>query len=35
MTMPLRRQGPRDELCAAIRSVLLALPKHSCWGASD
>ena len=34
MTMPLRRQGPRDALCADIRSVLLALPKHSCGGAS-
>lgn len=34
MTMPLRRQGPRDALCAAIRSVLLALPKHSCGGGS-
>lgn len=34
MTMPLRSQGPRDALCAAIRSVLLALPKHSYGGAS-
>ena len=34
MTMLLRRQGPRDALCAAIRSVLLALPKHSCGGGS-
>lgn len=32
MTMPLRLQGPRDALSAAIRSVLLALPKHSCGG---
>jgi phage replication-related protein YjqB (UPF0714/DUF867 family) len=30
ITMPLRLQGPRDGLSAAIRSVLLALPKHSC-----
>ncbi|NJD34916.1 MAG: hypothetical protein FIA96_08805 [Betaproteobacteria bacterium] len=30
MTMPLRRRGPRDALCAAIRSVLLALPEHPC-----
>ena len=34
MTMPLRLQGPRDVLSAAIRSVLLALPKHSCGGGS-
>ena len=34
MTMPLRLQGPRDGLSAAIRSVLLALPKHSCGGGS-
>lgn len=34
MTMPLRLQGPRDVLSAAIRSVLLALPKHSCGGRS-
>lgn len=26
MTIALRRQGPRDAICAAIRSVLLALP---------
>jgi len=30
MTMPLRVRGPRDALFAAIRSVLLALPKHVC-----
>lgn len=28
MTMALRRQGPRDAISAAIRSVLLALPIH-------
>jgi len=30
MTMSLRLRGPRDALSAAIRSVLLALPKHLC-----
>lgn len=30
VTMPLRLHGPRDALSAAIRTVLLALPKHSC-----
>ena len=30
VTMPLRLQGPRDALSAAIRTVLLALPKHLC-----
>lgn len=32
MTMPLRLQGPRDALAAAIRSVLLALPNCSLGG---
>lgn len=35
MTMSLRLQGPRDVLSATIRSVLLALPKHSCEGGSN
>lgn len=34
MTMPLRLHGPRDALCAAIRSVLLELPNNSCEGAA-
>jgi hypothetical protein len=34
VTMSLRLQGPRDALSAAIRSVLLALPKYSYGGGS-